>query len=521
MRGATHPSPVLDDPSRRARRTRWVLCLLGAVAVVGVLGFSVFRKIAQIDVPEDFANDEMQFKYGSIGSETGTGIPYWIFATLPEVCPDGLGELGWAALGVIQPPEDGMTRPIGFSMRRVGPLDMVAPNCALCHTAAVRVENPVTGETERRYYATAPAHQLDLMHYFEFVFSCIQDSRFTPESVLGAIERRINLSPLERLAYRIAVRRAKRDIPAQAAKFASIVDGRPAWGRGRVDTFNPYKALLFDLDMSNDHSIGTADFMSIWNQAHRRGIWLHWDGNNDSVDERNWSAALGAGASVDSIDLARIRRVRNWILAQPAPAYPFEVDYRLAAEGKQVFGAYCAQCHESGGARFGNVTPLEEIGTDPERLVSFDREMAGLMNTIGAGKPWRFNRFRVSGGYANQPLDGSWLRAPYLHNGSVPTLRDLLEPQERRPVVFYRGNEHYDAKKVGFRTDDAAMDGQRLSRFDTTERGNGNMGHDYGTDLEAQHKDALVEYLKIHGDPAISPAAPRVAAAELTGEGSR
>jgi hypothetical protein len=454
----------------------------------------------------------MQFKYGSIGSEAGTGIPYWIFATLPDVCPEQLGPEGWASLGVIQPPDDGMTRPIGFSMRRVGPVDMVAPNCALCHTSAVRVSDPVTGKVERRHYATGPSHQLDLMGYFAFVFSCIGDARFTPDNVLAAIARRTELPALERVVYRIAVGRAKDAIGAQSVKFDSIVNGRPEWGRGRVDTFNPYKALVFDLDMSNDHSIGTADFMSIWHQEVRRGTWLHWDGNNDSVDERNWSAALGAGASPDSIDLARIERVRNWILAQSPPAYPFEVDHGLAAEGKAIYGAWCADCHDSAGARFGAVTPLAEIGTDPQRLVSFDPEMARLMNTIGTGKPWRFQRFRVSGGYANQPLDGLWLRAPYLHNGSVPTLRDLLEPAANRPAVFYRGNEHYDAVRVGFRTEGPEVDGQRLSRFDTSQPGNGNAGHEYGVHLAPRQKDALIEYLKILGDRPVSPTSNVVAA---------
>ncbi len=71
------------------------------------------------------------------------------------------------------------------------------------------------------------------------------------------------------------------------------------------------------------------------------------------------------------------------------------------------------------------------------------------MNTIGEGKPWRFNHFRKTNGYANMPLDGLWLRAPYLHNGSVPTLRALLFPEER-PAVFYRGYDVYDWTNVGF-----------------------------------------------------------------------
>src|SRR5574340_174234 len=55
-------------------------------------------------------------------------------------------------------------------------------------------------------------------------------------------------------------------------------------------------------------------------------------------------------------------------------------------------------------------------------------------------------------GYIASFLDGIWLRAPYLHNGSVPTLHDLLEPIEKRPTVFYRGYDVYDQSKVGFVT---------------------------------------------------------------------
>jgi hypothetical protein len=97
------------------------------------------------------------------------------------------------------------------------------------------------------------------------------------------------------------------------------------------------------------------------------------------------------------------------------------------------------------------------------------------------------------------PLDGIWLRAPYLHNGSVPTLRALLEPTERRPKVFYRGNDVYDRIDVGFVADAPDDHGRRFFRFDTSGPGNGNAGHEgraYGTELSDADKAALVEYLK-------------------------
>ena len=113
-----------------------------------------------------------------------------------------------------------------------------------------------------------------------------------------------------------------------------------------------------------------------------------------------------------------------------------------------------------------------------------------------AGYPWRFTHFSKTAGYSNQPLDGIWARSPYLHNGSVPTLRDLLEPASGRPRVWYRGNEEYDLDRVGYQSAAAAPG---LFRYDTAVAGNGNSGHsgaDYGTDLPEADKRALLDYMK-------------------------
>jgi len=124
-------------------------------------------------------------------------------------------------------------------------------------------------------------------------------------------------------------------------------------------------------------------------------------------------------------------------------------------------------------------------------------------NTIFAGYgDERFSHFRKTFGYANSPLDGIWLRAPYLHNGSVPTLRDLLEPSAKRPKTFYRGYDVYDQKKVGFVGDVAEDKGKKFFLYDTDEtkeQGNSSKGHEgkrFGTELSVPEKEALVEYLK-------------------------
>jgi mono/diheme cytochrome c family protein len=304
-----------------------------------------------------------------------------------------------------------------------------------------------------------------------------------------------SLSWFDGVIYRLLVIPQTKEVGVRLAGESSWTDQRPAQGPGRVDTFNPYK-VMFRFDMTRDQSVGTADLPSLWNQKIRDRMWLHWDGNNDLVTERNKSAAIGAGCSESSLDLPSMKRIEDWIWTLPAPAFPrAQIDEKRAAAGAAVFKKACAECHEPGGKRTGTTIHLTEAGTDPERLASFTPELTDKMNTIGTGKPWKFSHFRKSDGYAAMPLDGVWLRAPYLHNGSVPTLRLLLEPPEKRPGVFFRGYDVYDYAGAGFVFSGPEAE-QRGFRFDTSARGNSNAGHTWGTTLPQKQKDELLEFLK-------------------------
>lgn len=103
-------------------------------------------------------------------------------------------------------------------------------------------------------------------------------------------------------------------------------------------------------------------------------------------------------------------------------------------------------------------------------------------------------------GYQSRPLTGIWATAPYLHNGSVPTLYDLLLPPDQRPKVFYTGSREFDPEKVGLAQPE---DTARWFKFETENSdgtpkdGNWNLGHDYGNAaLTEQQRNALVAYMK-------------------------
>ena len=266
--------------------------------------------------------------------------------------------------------------------------------------------------------------------------------------------------------------------------------------------------------------IGNVDFPSVWYQGPRKGMQLHWDGNNTSVDERNLSAAFGTGAYPPTLDADRVLRIAKYLETAEPPKYPYAIDGPLAAQGAPLYQEYCASCHGSKDPPFrhnpplanekvGTVVPIADIRTDRWRLDSYTWLLAVNQSTLYAGyeKDWgfqrpypqRFSHFRKTQGYSNSPLDGLWLRAPYLHNGSVPNLKELLEPSSARTKLFYRGNDVYDPQNVGFVSNLAELEGRTFFRFDTEKPGNGNFGHEgpaYGTDLPAAQKRALLEYLK-------------------------
>lgn len=538
------PTEKLDPVQREYQNKYWRCRAIILIVLAVAAAFGYWRYI--VEVPVDYLSDIDHFKYGSIGADTSAGgVPYRLWQVLPEMFPEYLPDskaflalpleertawAGYSQFGFIR--EEGHELPIGFSQRRQG-IDLVGLNCAVCHTGTVKVTEGmdanriygtepmyVTREKKRVIIPGMPAHTVQLIRYFEFLFACGADPRFTPDNIMPRIEAQARLGLVEKYLYRSRVIPLARQFLMLRDQQLKYVKLNPPDGPGRIDTFNPYKAIEFGFPL--DGTIGTADFPSIWNQRPREGMHLHWDGNNTSVFERNISASLGAGATTVSLDMPRMLRTAYWLGASDPrhlpddaqiqrerqhpvpqehemqiPKYPFPIDETVAAKGELLYKAHCASCHSFTGEYVGQIVPYDEIKTDRFRLDSYTPELSVNQNTLGAGEWWRFTIFRKTNGYANSPLDGLWARAPYLHNGSVPTLRDMLEPVFKRPVTFYRGDDEYDPIKVGFRSNRSADDlGRPLFQFNAKVDANSNSGHEYGTKLKLEEKDALVEYLK-------------------------
>ena len=429
--------------------------------------------------PTTFDDPAMEFKYGSIGAEVN-GYPYQIWRELPAIFHDKIPG-GWRQFGFLY--EGNRALPIGISVRRTG-VDRVGFNCATCHTATYSWDGKTT------LVLGAPANKLDIQSYLQFIQSASSDPRLTPDAVFSSAQAAGRpLGWLSKLVIRYAVFPRLRDEVASLTQSLAWMKRRAPHGPGRTDAGNFWRER-WGLHPENDGEVGTVDFPSIWHERIRLNGWFHWDGNNSSLTERNLSAALAGGATEWLLERRAIQKVSDWLLDLPSPKFPGPLESQKVAMGAKVYARErCGSCHDATNGQLGQVTDLSILQTDPERVTLFSPQMVQYFRQVGAGYSWRFSHYRSTHGYANMPLDGIWMRAPYLHNGSVPTLDALLSPAKDRPSKFIRGCDRLDPVKVGFACDLGFQ-------YDTQLAGNSNKGHEFATTLPATDKSALIEYLK-------------------------
>jgi mono/diheme cytochrome c family protein len=186
---------------------------------------------------------------------------------------------------------------------------------------------------------------------------------------------------------------------------------------------------------------------------------------------------------------------RSWMKTLKAPAFPRPVNATLASSGRALFDERCGSCHAVESAAAGNAKgyPLAEIGTDRTLFDDWLRSSKSGDANLDSGQ----QEMLKAGGYKAPNLAGIWLRGPYLHNGSVPSLRELIGPPAGRRQSFFAGNDLVDFENLGFLSYLEEEPGYRkFQRYDTGAPGHGSGGHLFGADLSKPQQDALLEYLK-------------------------
>lgn len=323
---------------------------------------------------------------------------------------------------------------------------------------------------------------------------------------------------------------------AAAGKDAKDTPG----GFGRVDAFGSARFLMFGLD-NKQPTTAPVSYPYLWGM--KNTAWLHYNANTNSVVERNIGQALGLGATYDAKSFDTTVNIENTLALEwlayniTPPVWPEEllgkIDVEKANRGKLLYDQNCAQCHEkyettSEGLNNYQLFPFDVIGTDPRQAENFHRpltldgkpasfaeETGRVLDHIKAAyykkynispelqKKWEGNRTPIVWRdvlskpeypkvYRALPLAGIWGSAPYLHNGSVPTLYALLLPGDKRPTEFYVGNREYDSKNLGYVT----TQGSISFKFEASRDGNSNRGHEYGTNLTDDERYSLLEYIK-------------------------
>jgi mono/diheme cytochrome c family protein len=193
--------------------------------------------------------------------------------------------------------------------------------------------------------------------------------------------------------------------------------------------------------------------------------------------------------------------VLAYLYSLEPPKYPKAIDQALAAKGRSLFLQHCSSCHGTYGGKESYPNLLI-----PESIIQTD----SLLNKSNYSTPQFLDWFNKSwftkgdhparlepfDGYIAPPLDGVWITAPYLHNGSVPTLEALLDSRQR-PVFWSRDFDQpqYDYEKIGWKFSEEkgpAIPGI----YNTKLPGYGNYGHYFGDVLSDAERKAVVEYLK-------------------------
>ncbi len=242
-----------------------------------------------------------------------------------------------------------------------------------------------------------------------------------------------------------------------------------------------------------------------WRMSKKHAMFYHGGGRGDHAPWMMTASTL----CTDSVEEAKqidsyFPDVQAFIYSLKPPEYPFEIDAALAEKGRPVFERSCGGCHGTYGSEssYPNlIVALEEVGTDPELARSATENEDRFIKWFNRSFYGQRAKAAPAPGYYAPPLDGVWATAPYLHNGSVPTIEALLDSASR-PQKWARSfdSTDYDPKALGWRYTEPTAEPQdpeeRKRIYDTSRLGYANQGHTYGDALTPDERRAVLEYLK-------------------------
>ena len=243
------------------------------------------------------------------------------------------------------------------------------------------------------------------------------------------------------------------------------------------------------------------DVPPLWNLKKKNTLYYTAVGRGDFTKLLFQASILGIPDTIAARKaITNFKDVVAWIKQLEPPAYPLPVNEALATKGERVYFKNCSTCHGEYGDKESypnKVVSLDEIKTDPlYASYAVKAPIVDWYNKSWFATTYPTSYFEPEAGYVAPPLDGIWATAPYLHNGSVPTLEDLLNSYQR-PAYWRRSGESkdYDYDKLGWKYT-VEKRGKGKWTFDTTLPGYSNAGHYFGDHLTKEERGAVLEYLK-------------------------
>jgi mono/diheme cytochrome c family protein len=437
-------------------------------------------------------------------------------------------------------PQPTFRRPLGIvdgvlASRVLGAeLEVSNLGCATCHSAVLY---DAQGNPTRDAWIGLPSSSIDLGRYGEEAYQALARAAAHPDETLALVRTVFpDVSDAElgtlRKFYLPRLRERMDELGKTIGALTPYSNGQPGLTNG-VATLKLYLGVIDGKHVDPTQVAFTsvpdmgplrARTSILWDGVYAPQGWQH-TGPLPAMTEAAQISGMGGIVSAVTIgtmgvtpevaaeNVPRIREAVGWVIDEyRPPPFPGPIDATLAARGGALFGQHCARCHGNyaetpAGLRLASfpneVIPSDVIETDATRADAVGADPNALFAKTALAP---YLHARRTGGYVATALTSVWATAPYLHNGSIPTLWHLMHP-EARPARFQVGGHRLDFARVGI---DGAVDAEGVYRYpkgyapwmdpdvyDTRAPGRSNAGHVEPFDeLSEDDKRALLEFLK-------------------------
>ena len=423
-------------------------------------------------------NPNVGYEYLISGDYMSSGIPYDAF--LRGFGADNSNELG----------RTGDNAVISYDYTAVNASNgvrVVAPNCLQCHAGKINDDLIVGLGNHAADFTMNRADDIGLLNTaISFLYGGQTSEEWLAydqfrKSIVAigpkTITETVGVNPADKITQVLVSHRDKNTLEWSDEPYVTVDDEV-------IPTDVPAWWLLKKKNAMFYHAIGRADFSKSFIGSSLLTLL-----NKDKAEELN----------------EKMVDVLAYINSLEPPQFPYSIDSNLSEQGKTIFEANCASCHGTydTNATYPNfIVSLKTIGTDPELSNHYSTSSTvnnyflDWFNSGWFGSGENALEIVADGGYIAPPLDGVWATAPYFHNGSVPTLEDVLNSKQR-PSIWSRtfDSSDYDQIKLGWNyTVETSKSG--IDTYDTSLKGYGNGGHTFGDDLTDSERKALLEYLK-------------------------